>query len=124
MIYPSLDYLTYFSDVFGIESRVGKWVEFLKHKSPENLLHGAAPALICSLGAGPGHSRSLWPCCIHLDWGALGAPEVCTISPSALGDADPGTKLFALVAGWISEGKGELSRLGCFQGRRTTAAAG
>lgn len=51
MIYPSLDYLTYFSDVFGIESRVGKWVEFLKHKSPENLLHGAAPALVCSLGA-------------------------------------------------------------------------
>lgn len=52
MIYPSLDYLTYFSDVFGIESRVRKWVEFLKHKSPENLLHGAAPALVCSLGAG------------------------------------------------------------------------
>lgn len=30
MIHPSLDYLTYFSDVFGIEMTVRKWAQFLQ----------------------------------------------------------------------------------------------
>lgn len=39
MIHPSLDYLTYFSNVFGIEMTVRKWVGCLKWRSLRSLPH-------------------------------------------------------------------------------------
>lgn len=78
------------------------------------LLHWSAPWEL-----EPGHSRALWPCWIHLDWGALGAPKVCTISPSALGDTDPGTKLSVCSGSRMDQlqrGEGGTQQAGVFPG--------
>lgn len=58
MIYPSLDYLTDISDVFGIERRARRWAECLKCKSPGNLLPVLHPVLLPT-------PRHCWVCSGH-----------------------------------------------------------